>query len=304
MTSFRHEGIRRLDKDKAYLFVSNHRDIAGDSMLVDFALFESGYNTVRIAVGDNLVQREFATDVMKLNKSFFIKRSAGGAKKVYAALLESSKYIHRSLEEGESVWIAQAEGRAKNGMDITDPALVKMFVLAGRKLPFRTVIEGLNILPVSIAYEFDPCDILKARELQACLTEGAYTKPPGEDLLSLVKGLGGFKGHVRVNFGEVLDGAFETPEEVAMEIDRQILTNLALFPVNFLALRELARMGAGEEFVSAWREVEGAVPSLSDTRFDERLAACPSEWRTQWLTMYANPVVNKLRHGIVASLAV
>ena len=125
MTSFTYVGIERLKPNTAYLFVSNHRDIAGDSMLVDYALYDSGRSTVRIAVGDNLVQREFATEVMKLNKSFFIKRSEEGAKKIYAALLESSNYIHESLADGESIWIAQAEGRAKDGLDLTDPAIIR-----------------------------------------------------------------------------------------------------------------------------------------------------------------------------------
>jgi hypothetical protein len=302
MSSFRCEGIERLARDQTYLFVSNHRDIAGDSMLVDLALFDSGYKTVRIAVGDNLVQREFATDVMRLNKSFFIRRSEEGTKKIYAALLDSSRYISQSLGEGESVWIAQAEGRAKSGMDLTDPALIKMFVLAARKTPFAEVINGLNIVPVSLSYEFDPCDELKARELHAALAEGNYVKPPGEDLLSLVKGLGGYKGDVRLRFGEVLCGSFETPEEVAGEIDRQILANLTLFPINFLALRELSRMGAGDEFVAGWREVEGSIDAVSDPRYEKRLARCPVAWRTQWLAMYANPVVNKLQHGLAVSL--
>lgn len=302
MTAFRHEGVERLDRDCAYLFVSNHRDIAGDSMLVDFALYESGYETVRIAVGDNLVQRQFATDVMKLNKSFFIKRSEEGAKKVYAALLDSSKYIQDSLSDGHSIWIAQAEGRAKDGIDETDPALIKMFVLAERKLPFNEVIGRLKIVPVSISYEFDPCDVLKAKELHAIRAEGQYRKPPGEDLLSLVKGLAGFKGGVVLRFGETLGGRFETPEAVADEIDRQVLSNMALFPVNFLALRALAQIAGEDDFSAAWQKVAACASDVEDARFEARLAACPEAWRPQWLAMYANPIVNKLRHGLPVSL--
>lgn len=301
-TSFRYDGVERIQPDQAYLFVSNHRDIAGDSMLVDFALHESSRRTVRIAVGDNLVQREFATEVMRLNKSFFIKRSEEGAKKVYAALLASSKYIHQSLEEGESIWIAQAEGRAKNGLDVTNPAIIKMFALANRKEEFSATIRSLNIVPVSISYEFDPCDLLKAKELHACASQGTYVKPPGEDLLSLVKGLGGFKGHVRVTFGDLLSDSYETPDEVAAEIDRQVLSNLALYPVNFLALRALATMQASDEMVTAWENIQSVAGELSDRRFEERFEACPEQWRIEWLTMYANPVLNKLRHGIAVSL--
>ena len=202
MSEFVFQGIENLEAGKAYLFVGNHRDIAGDSMLVDYALWMSERDTVRIAVGDNLIQREFATNLMKLNKSFFIRRSEEGAKKIYAALLQSSQYIHESIQEGSSVWIAQAEGRAKNGIDVTDPAIIKMFALADRKAPLGDLVERLAIVPVSISYEYDPCDYLKAKELTAVQLSGAYKKPPGEDLLSLVKGLGEFKGKVYLRFGE------------------------------------------------------------------------------------------------------
>ena len=302
MTSFTYIGIERLRPNTAYLFVSNHRDIAGDSMLVDYALYDTGRSTVRIAVGDNLVQRAFATEVMKLNKSFFIKRSEEGAKKIYAALLESSNYIHESLAEGESIWIAQAEGRAKNGLDLTDPAIIKMFALAARKEPFGELIDRLNIIPVALSYEFDPCDVLKAKELHAQASQGAYVKPPGEDLLSLVRGLGGFKGRVTVSFGHRLNESFETPEAVAEEIDRQILSNLVLYPANFLALRTLAEKGASEEIQSAWQKAGPILGDISDPRFDERLEACPEEWRDEMLAMYANPLLNKLRHGLEISL--
>ena len=298
MTSFDYEGVDRLKADTAYLFVSNHRDIAGDSMLVDYALHISGLPTVRIAVGDNLVQREFATDIMKLNKSFFIRRSEVGARKIFAALNMSSRYIHETLRQGESIWIAQAEGRAKDCMDETDPALVKMFVLAERKRDFTEVIESLNIVPVAISYEFDPCDELKAKELHAVETAGGYTKPPGEDLRSLVKGLGGFKGRVIVRFGEPLEPGLENPEEVAAAIDRHVLENLQLFPVNFHALRLLAARDAASDYGRLWGGIAEKVDAADDARFTARLEACPAEWRHALLTMYANPVLNKARHGL------
>ena len=164
-TEFSFEGFDSLEPDGAYLFVSNHRDIAGDSMLLDYALYLSGLNTVRIAIGDNLVQRAFATSLMRLNKGFFIKRSLEGPRKTYAALQQSSRYIRHSLSDGQSIWIAQREGRSKDGLDRTDPAIIKMFVLADRKQPLRDAVDRLNIVPLSISYEFDPCDVMKAHEL-------------------------------------------------------------------------------------------------------------------------------------------
>ena len=297
MSQFVFEGLESLEASKAYLFVGNHRDIAGDSMLVDYALWLSGHDTVRIAVGDNLIQREFATSLMKLNKSFFIRRSEEGAKKVYAALLQSSQYIHESIAEGASVWIAQSEGRAKDGFDVTDPAIIKMFALANRKAPLKDVVQHLSIVPVSISYEYDPCDYLKAKELSAIAEHGEYKKPAGEDLLSLVKGLGEYKGKVYLRFGDLLEGNFESPEEIANELDHQLLNNYQLYNVNYWALQQLASSSAEDDgnYLSTWRALRGTVQLKDTGPFETRLANCPEAHRRKWLEMYANPVVNKYR---------
>ncbi len=301
MTEFVFEGIDNLRSDRAHLFVGNHRDIAGDSMLVDYALWLNDRATVRIAVGDNLVQKEFATNLMKLNKSFFIRRSEEGAKRVYAALLESSQYITESIEQGESVWIAQSEGRAKDGIDETDPAIVKMFALANRKAPLAETIDQLNLVPVSISYEFDPCDYLKAKELTAVEQEGAYQKPPGEDLLSLVKGLGEFKGKVYLRFGKPLTGDFHSAEEVANALDRQILDNYQLYDVNYWALSRLAAEDREGDYVATWQALGSTVNVADKPEFLSRLEGCPASHRRKWLEMYANPVVNKY-HSKCSSL--
>lgn len=279
-SNFEYSGIENLDPKKAYLFVSNHRDIAGDSMLLDYALYTSGLDTVRIAVGDNLVQVGFATDLMKLNKSFIIKRSEEGAKKVYSALLKSSQYIHDSLSEGQSIWIAQSEGRAKDGMDLTEPAIIKMFTLAKRKQNFAESIRELNIVPMAISYEYDPCDVHKALELATIANEGTYTKPDGEDLANLVRGLVGFKGRVALKIGKPLTSDFLSADDVAREIDRQIKENLVLFSINHWALSQL----------------EGDKKPVDDhfsSYFSERLSVCPEKARPYFLRMYANPVKNK-----------
>lgn len=293
MTEFVYKGIDSLQADEGYLYVGNHRDIAGDSMLVDYALWLSGRDTVRIAVGDNLIQRKFATDLMRLNKSFFIRRSEEGAKKIYAAILQSSEYIHQSIGEKQSIWIAQSEGRAKDGLDNTDPAIVKMFALAKRKQPLADTVVSLNIVPVSISYEFDPCDCLKARELYAIENEGGYEKPSGEDLLSLVKGLGEYKGRVHLNFGSKIQGDFDSAEEVANALDRQILENYQLYQVNYWALKLLAQTDTSGPFYETWHALSASV-SLSDTsEYEKRMATCDEAWQRKWLEMYANPVVNK-----------
>lgn len=294
MTSFEFRGVDELDHERAHVFVSNHRDIAGDSMLVNYALYQTGLDTVRIAVGDNLVQRQFATDIMKLNKSFFINRSGDNPRKVYAALLDSSGYIHESIREGQSIWIAQAEGRAKDGVDRTDPAVIKMLALARRKDPFAEVVAELSIVPVTLSYEYDPCDVLKAEELTEIARKGKYEKPPGADLVSLARGLGGFKGRVLVNFGKPLSRAFESAEAVAAELDREILDRLQLYPVNLLALRELADKYGDPSYVDGWARIQEAIDESEESNFYAHLVDCPDEYKEQWLKIYANPVLNKL----------
>jgi hypothetical protein len=292
-SSFNCEGIEHLEKGKGYLFVSNHRDIAADSMFVDYALFRRGYETVRIAIGDNLLQRPFATDLMRLNKSFIIKRSAEGAKNIYAALLQTSMYIEKSIAEQHSVWIAQAEGRAKDGIDRTDPAIIKMFALSRRKFPgsFAELISSMQIVPVSISYEYDPCDALKVKELHQIDREGQYTKPAGEDLLSLVKGLSEFKGHVNLSIGQPLCGDFNDPEEVTRELDRQILSNYKLYPPSYIALEMLDM----EPYKSLWLSYRNRRSELftnkDETFFRHRLAQVPVAQQVYLLKMYANPLL-------------
>lgn len=293
-TSFEYQGVDKLEKQKGYLFVSNHRDIATDSMLVDYALYLSGYETVRIAIGDNLLQRPFATDLMRLNKSFIIKRSAEGAKNIYAALLQSSRYIIQSLKEGHSIWIAQSEGRAKNGMDNTDPALIKMLTLSQRKYPgsYTELISSMNIVPVSIAYEYDPCDMLKAKELYHLEKYETYIKPSGEDLLSLVKGLREFKGRVKLRIGEPLNGEFLSPEDVATELDHQILGNYELYPSNYMALSLIDEQPYTDIWRSHRKEYVNCFTGAELKSFNERLMLCPQEHQPYFLRMYANPLIN------------
>ncbi|MFP6807041.1 MAG: 1-acyl-sn-glycerol-3-phosphate acyltransferase [Pseudomonadales bacterium] len=291
ITEFKYLGFEKLERDESYLFISNHRDIAGDSMLLNYALFHKGMNTVRIAVGDNLIQRQFATDIMKLNKSFFIRRGESGRKKVYAALLESSQYIEMSMNSRQSVWIAQSEGRAKDGIDLTDPALIKMLTLCNRKADFAETIGKMRIVPVTLSYEFDPCDAIKARELTALAESGKYSKAEGEDLLSLVKGLAGFKGRVTLRLGDILGPDYASAEQVASELDRQILGNLELYPINYWALSQIQE----EEYSSVWDKIKQDI-ELVDTRLlDEKLQECEAGHRDYWLRMYANPVLNKLK---------
>ncbi|WP_027857422.1 1-acyl-sn-glycerol-3-phosphate acyltransferase [Marinobacterium jannaschii] len=272
-------GIDQLDPDEAYLFISNHRDIAMDPAFVNWVRFQYKMDTVRIAIGDNLLSKPYVSDLMRLNKSFIVNRSAKGPREMMAALTQLSGYINDSIRTGHSVWIAQREGRAKDGNDSTDPAILKMFYMSQRKSgSFAEVSKRLNIVPVSISYEYDPCDYLKANELFALAKDGQYEKSQHEDIDSIVKGIVGQKGHVHVAFGDVINGDFETPEALAAEIDRQIISNYYLHPSNYLAAGDAEKCSGSES-----------------ADFDARLARVANGAQDILRQMYANPVLNKQR---------
>lgn len=270
-------GIDELDSDEAYLFVSNHRDIAMDPAFLNWTRHQMGMDTVRIAIGDNLLKKDYVSDLMRLNKSFIVNRSATGPREIMAALTQLSSYIDHSIQSSQSVWIAQREGRAKDGNDQTDPAILKMFYMAQRKeRSFSEAVERLNIVPVSISYEFDPCDYLKANELAAKASDGNYEKGQYEDINSIVRGIVGNKGHVHVAYGKPIRGEFESPEALAAEIDKQIIDNYYLHPSNYLACGSSDDCSA-EDVAS----------------FDARLARVADGAQDILKQMYANPVLNK-----------
>ncbi|MAC46622.1 MAG: glycerol acyltransferase, partial [Oceanospirillum sp.] len=281
-------GLDKLDPNKAYLFVANHRDIAMDPAFVNYALYLNGNNTVRIAIGDNLLKKPYVSDLMRLNKSFIVNRSAKG-REMMRAITELSAYINHSLlEDQHSVWIAQKEGRAKDGIDRTDPAIIKMFYMSRRKntegLSFSDVINQLNIVPVTISYEYDPCDALKAKELHSVATEGRYNKAEFEDIQSIVNGISGNKGQVHVHFDEPLSGDLDSAEEVARQIDQAILDNYQFFDANWIALEMLG----GYEHISGKPRIDPAKRQA----FEQRVYAQPEAYQAYILRMYANPVLN------------
>lgn len=272
-----YSGLEKLDKNTAYLFISNHRDIAMDPALVNYGLHQSDHKTVRIAIGDNLLKKPCATELMKLNKSFIVKRSVKAPREMMKALGTLSAYIKHSLDTGHSIWIAQKEGRAKDGNDFTDPAILKMFHVEGRKqkIAFPEYIKSLRIVPVSISYENDPCDIAKAAELFEKASTGGYEKGEFEDIDSIIQGIVGEKGRIHVTFGEVIEGDFDTPEALAQEIDRQIHEHYKLFPINQLA--------AGNS-----EGVSDEVCALLQQKLDQ----LPQGAHQYLLDSYANPVRN------------
>lgn len=290
-------GLERLPAEQPYLFMSNHRDIALDPAFTNYALYHNAHDTVRIAIGDNLLSKPWVADLMRINKSFIVRRSTRGPRQMLAAYKTLSAYIRHSIEaDRSSIWIAQREGRAKDGVDATEPAVIKMLTMAQDKRveTFSHFVNSLKIVPVAISYEFDPCDVAKAQELHQRATSGTYTKAEHEDLRSIALGISGDKGNVHVSFGEPLHGDFADPDEVAAAVDRQVHDRYVLHPTNFAAYREL---------YGKWPTLPcGALGEAFDERrhgpvlagFHARLAPLEAALRERVLTIYANPVVCKL----------
>jgi len=299
-SGFSWSGLDRLRPERAYLFVSNHRDIALDSGFTNYALHAEGHHTARIAIGDNLLQRAWTTDLMRLNKSFVVRRSVKGVREMFRAYETTSRYIHHSIAEGASVWIAQREGRAKDGWDRTEPALVKMLHMGPRRngVALEQAIRQLHVVPIAISYELDPCDAMKARELRYVDEAGVYRKPEGEDIRSIVTGIVGFKGRVHVQFGEEIVLPAADADTVAAAIDRQIVAGFRLFPTHIEAYERLR----GGEVPEELRRAAGRMNDSVAARFRARLDELPPAERGYLLAQYANPVRQRLaqRGGPVA----
>ena len=237
-------GLDDVDVSGACLFISNHRDIALDPAFVNWALHVKGQDTVRIAVGDNLLKKPWVSDLIRLNKCFIVERSATDRRQKLAAAKLLSEYIEFTLHtEQQHVWIAQREGRAKDGRDITNPAIISMLTMNKPKSEdFSEYVNRLRIVPVSISYEFDPCDISKAKELQQLELEGSYDKPDHEDMRSIVNGITGKKGRVHIHFSEVLSGEYENTKQVAELIDQAVLSGYKPFATGPVAANMSAQL--------------------------------------------------------------
>lgn len=313
MNGFSYGGQEALQPGKPYLFLSNHRDITLDSALLNYALVHNGHESAEIAIGDNLLFNPLVTDLLRLNKSFVVNRSATGVKQKYAALTQLSHYIFQAHEDGRSTWIAQREGRAKDGADVTDPAILKMLHVWARKqgLSFSETMRHFNIVPVSVSYEYDPCDGLKAAELAAREQPG-YVKSSGDDFQSIMRGISQPKGHVHIQFGDVLTGDYETPEAAAQAIDAQVVSNYRLYPSNLYAcdqllhsqqpLKSLRELSA--EKLQQWMQTSSLTHMNLNAQelaqqakeFRDRLSSYSEQMQRYILEMYANPVINKFRY--------
>ncbi len=242
-TEFNVEGIDTLQKDVPYLYVSNHRDIVLDSSLLQYKLHSLGFQTTEITFGANLMCMPLIIDIGKSNKMFRVERG-GTPKEFYRCSLHLSEYIrHVITEKHSSVWIAQRNGRTKDGLDKTDQGIIKMFGMSRNDDKIKSLAE-LNIIPVSVSYEWESCDYLKAFELYISRNQ-KYIKRPGEDVTSILTGITQPKGRVHFEIcpqirEEELSAfdcmtANEYHQQVARLIDQRILSHYRLWPNNYIA---------------------------------------------------------------------
>ncbi len=243
-TKFSCTGIEHINPEQNHLFISNHRDIMLDASLLCFCLFNHGIDTPEITFGANLMQGDFIIDIGKSNKMFRVERPSSDFHEFVHQSRHLSDYIRFTIEKkGQSVWMAQKNGKTKNGSDRTDQGIIRMLAMS-RSSSLSESISSLNIIPVSISYEWEPCDILKACELFSAMS-GPYVKKPGEDLNSILTGILQPKGRVHLSFCESISeedlkdfshlphNAF--CKETASVIDRRICSSYLLSPNNYIA---------------------------------------------------------------------
>lgn len=287
--------LNESSQETSHLFMSNHRDIVMDPALISYLLHGSVHGTIQIAIGDNLLKKEYVSDLMRLNKSFIVKRSAQGKDKLLASK-QLSQYIHCSIAEGNNVWIAQREGRAKDGIDKTDPAILKMLHMANRDPLQKTTLKDstnkLHIIPVSISFEYYPCAEMQAREMFEIEKNGVFEKDEETDLNSISKGMNGEKGDIHLGFGNEIVATDDDPTIIALQIDRQIILNYKLHPSNYIAYEKLQLK---DPSIGSALSAEIKIPKEKRQEFEAKLHPVDEELKVYFLRIYANPVINQFR---------
>lgn len=296
--------VEAVDVTKRYTFVSNHRDIVLDSALLDVLLYDAGFNTTcEIAIGDNLLSLPWVKDLVRLNKSFIVRRSLS-PREFLMASKKMAEYMHYVVgEKNDNIWIAQREGRAKDSNDRTQPSILKMMAMGGEGSPVDR-LRQLHIVPLAISYEYDPCDFLKAAEFQLRRDVPGWKKTALDDVNSMRTGIMGYKGGVHYHCAPCIDGFLDnlSPDipktkvfdVIAEHIDKEIFRNYRLYPSNYIALDMLegneAHAGryTAEDKAVFEKYLQGQIARIDIPNKDEAFL------RERMLTMYANPARNCL----------
>lgn len=297
------EGWENIKEGESYLFISNHRDIVLDAAFLNILFFDNELPTTEIAIGDNLLVYPWIEDLVRLNKSFIVKRGVS-VRQMLEVSRTLSEYIHHTINErGQSIWIAQREGRAKDSDDKTQESLLKMFTLHDSARPLEA-LRQLNIVPLSLSYEYDPCDFLKAKEYQLKRDQSDYKKSQADDIENMITGIMGYKGRVTFRLGECINeklndvapgtGRKEVLVQTATLIDNEIYRNYRFFPVNYIAYDT---MTGTHTFKNEYSEkekrefekyVDQQVDKIDIPEKDEEFL------RNKILEMYGNTVKNHL----------
>lgn len=297
-------GLQNIDKSKAYLYVSNHRDIILDSALLCSKLIENDMNTVEIAIGDNLLIYPWIEELTRVNKSFIVRRGLSSRQILESSKLLSAYIEHTINQKNQSIWIAQREGRAKDANDRTQQSLLKMFSMFGSE-SFTTNLSKLNICPLTISYEYDPCDFLKAKEFQERRDNPDFKKRPDDDLINMSTGIMGYKGKVVYHLaGDIntkliaIEAEFSNRNEqiaqTALHIDSQIHSNYDVFANNKIAFDLLRNENRfSNEYTDTEKQDFERYLSLQIEKIELENKDKPF-LRSRMLEMYANPLINKL----------
>ena len=297
--------ISAIDNTRRYTFVSNHRDIVLDSALLDVMLIEADFKTTcEIAIGDNLLAAPWIENIVRVNKSFIVKRSAG-SREMLVNSRTMAEYMHLVINyKHDNIWIAQREGRAKDSDDRTQESIVKMMAMGGEGTVTER-LQQLHIVPVAISYEYDPCDWLKAQEFQLKRDVEGWKKTKADDVLSMQTGIMGYKGHIHYHCAPCIDDFLaslpeDTPKAdifriIAEHIDKGIHANYRLYANNYIAIdmleggNRMAEHYTPEDKAKFEMYLAGQLDKIVIPNKDEAfLKDC-------MLKMYANPAINKLR---------
>ncbi len=294
-------GFEKLEKNTSYLFISNHRDIILDTSLLNACLFDYGLVMTASAIGDNLVKKSFLLSLSKLNRNFLVQRGLSPREMLTSSKLLAEYIAQLLLRENRSVWIAQREGRTKDGNDATNPGVLKMLAMGCEDKNLMNYFKNVKIVPVSISYEYDPTDALKMPQLMAEANDEIYIKEKNEDFMTLLSGIIGQKKHIHIHVGEVLrseldeiateyDNSNKQIQALAQVIDDSILKSYKLWPTNFIAFDILYKTN---KYAHLYTEDE---KSLFERRLELKIDATNEMMVESFLNMYANPVVNKSKY--------
>lgn len=292
------------DRDRHHTFISNHRDIVLDSALLSVLLVDNGFDTtVEIAIGDNLLIRPWIKKIVRINKSFIVQRALT-MRQMLQASATMSRYMHFAIShKNENIWMAQREGRAKDSNDLTQDSILKMLAMGGEG-DIIDRLKDMNIVPLSISYEFDPCDYLKAKEFQQKRDNPDFKKSQQDDLDNMSIGIYGFKGHIHYHTAPCINEWLDTIDRstpkteifgmIAKHIDKGIHSNYMLYPCNYIAMDELTGSDSSDKYTAedkAFFEkyLAGQIAKIDLPNKDEAFL------RERILTMYANPAINKAK---------